>query len=389
MPAARAGRIRALALPPGEDFAAALDAAWQAGDAVLPLDPNAPAALTTEQVAAVRPEEPVPAGTAVCMLTSGSTGRPKGVLLSHHAVRASGDAARARLRLRPDDVWLSCLPWHHIGGLLVLLRARAWGTGLVIHDSFDVDRVAGEHDATLVSLVPTQLSRLLDAEVDLRQFRVILVGGAAPTPGLVDRARARGGNVVTTYGMTETCGGCVYDGQPLDAVDIRIGPDGRIAVRGPVLMTGYRDAAGNAGVASDGWFVTNDLGRWDNDRLVVSGRIDDVVVTGGANVPAQEVAGLLVSHPAVAEVFVGGVPDEEWGQRVVAFVVSSGTPPALSELRDWVRERAPVEYAPRQVVVLGELPLLGNGKVDRATLLRQATSERKAASQSADPPSVT
>ncbi|HEX3908415.1 MAG TPA: AMP-binding protein [Mycobacteriales bacterium] len=387
MPAPASGRLRGLDLPPGDDFIAALDAAWDNGDAVLPLDPRAPRAVTDRLVAAMRLDQPVDDGVALVIATSGSTGEPKGAQLSHAALEASARATHARIGLEPNDRWLSCLPWQHIGGLQVMLRARLLGIPLTVHERFEVDAVTAS-PATLVSLVPTQLLRLLDAGVDLRRFRAILLGGAAASPALLDRARDAGAAVVTTYGMSETAGGCVYDGRPLDGVEVTIADDGRIRIRGPVVMTGYRlrpDLTAEV-LSSDGWLTTGDLGEIAPDgRLAVKGRADDVIVSGGENVVAAEVAGVLAGHPDVVEVVVTGVLDEHWGQRVVAVLVARGErAPSLSELREFCAGRLPQAATPRGLVVVDELPRLPSGKPDRLAVLRLAQAT-PANSQSADP----
>jgi O-succinylbenzoic acid--CoA ligase len=366
-------------MPPGEEFAAALDEAWSAGSAVLPLDPDAPASARDRTLAAMRPELGAGDEVALVIATSGSTGEPKGAELTHSALAASARATMARIGQRDDDRWLACLPWHHIGGLQVLLRARLSGTPLAIHDRFDVARVAAEPDVTLVSLVPTQLVRLLDAGVDLSRFRAILLGGAGAPSSLLQRAAAAGAHVVTTYGMSETCGGCVYDGRPLDGVEVRLAEDGRVMLRGPVLMASYRlQPELTAQSLRDGWFVTNDLGSIDADgRLVVRGRVDDVVVTGGENVVTTDVAARLAAHPSVADVAVTGVEDAQWGQRVVAVVVPVASPPELADLRAWCRETLPPAAAPRQLVVVATIPRLASGKPDRLAVqaLAQSPSE--------------
>lgn len=375
MPAGGPGRLIALPLPPGEEFARRLAAAWADGDAVLPLDPAAAPAVTEGVLAAARPDAPVAPGTALCIATSGSTGAPKVVELSRAALDASADAAAARLEITAADCWLSCLPWHHIGGLQVLLRATRAGTGLVVQERFDVARVAADRDSTLVSLVPTQLARLLDAEVDLRRFRAILLGAAAAPASLLTRAAAAGARVVTTYGMTETCGGCVYDGRPLDGVQVRAGDDGRIHLRGPMLMSGYRldPAATAAAVLADGWLRTHDLGSWDGERLVVQGRADDVVVTGGENVALDEVVAVLATHPAYVDVAATAVVDPQWGAAVVAVVVPDGAAaPTLAELRQWYAARGRRVAAPRAVVTVDAIPRLASGKPDRRALHRLA-----------------
>jgi O-succinylbenzoic acid--CoA ligase len=325
----------------------------------------------------MRPLELVDADVALVIPTSGSTGEPKGAQLSHAALAASARATHARIGLEPGDHWLSCLPWQHIGGIQVMLRARLLGVPLTVHDRFDVDRVAAS-DATLTSLVPTQLLRLLDAGVDLSGFRAILLGGAAAPTALLDRARSAGARIVTTYGMSETAGGCVYDGVPLDGVTVRIDDEDRVCVRGPVLMAGYRlrpDLSAQSLI--DGWFVTSDLGEIDGDgRLRVTGRVDDVVTTGGEKVVASQVAAVLAAHPDLAEVAVTGVDDPEWGQRLVAVVAvrADGIAPSLAELRSWSSERLAAAARPRGIVVVAEIPRLASGKPDRREINRLAAA---------------
>jgi O-succinylbenzoic acid--CoA ligase len=265
------------------------------------------------------------------------------------------------------------MPWQHIGGIQVMLRARLLGIPLVVHDRFDPEHVAATQ-ATLTSLVPTQLVRLLDAGVDLSAFRAILLGGAAAPPALLARAAAAGVPVVPTYGMSETSGGCVYDGRPLDGVEVAVDADGRVLLRGPMLMSGYRRRPDLTREAfSDDWFVTSDLGQLDQEgRLHVTGRIDDVVVTGGEKVVASEVAAVLGGHPDISEVAVTGVADAEWGQRVVAVVVPRpGARIRLADLRVWCGDRMAAAARPREVVVVDEMPRLGSGKPDR--LARQSS----------------
>ncbi|HVY10162.1 MAG TPA: AMP-binding protein [Mycobacteriales bacterium] len=372
MPAAPTRRLISLALPPGEEFIAAFEQAWAAGDAVLPVDPHAPPAVVDNLLAAMRPDDPVEVGVALVIATSGSTGEPKGAQLRREALDASIDAAHARLGREADDVWLSCLPWHHIGGLQVMLRARRLGIPLVVHDRFDTQRFAAA-EATLTSLVPTQLAALLDAGVDLRRFRAILLGGAAASASLLARARAAGAAIVTTYGMSETAGGCVYDGRPLDGVQVKVLTDGRLAIRGPMLMSGYRGRADlTAQALAGGWLHTSDLGTVEDGTVTVTGRFDDVIVSGGENVVAGAVATAIGTHPAVTDVAVVGIPDERWGHRVVAVIEATEPVPTLEELRDWCRGVLPAASLPRQVVVVAALPRLPSGKADPAAVARLA-----------------
>jgi o-succinylbenzoate---CoA ligase len=361
---------------------------WSDGDAVLLLDPDAPVAHRTTLLRALRPDalvdlvegdgrtrplaDPLPtaAGTAVVVATSGSTGAPKGVVLTHDALAASTRASLARLGAAPGDRWALTLPTHHVAGLQVWLRAWATGT-----DPLDVDdlRALPGSGAAFVSLVPTQLARWLDELTGTGPppgtAPTVLLGGAAASTELLARAADAGLRVVTSYGMSETGGGCVYDGWPLDDVEVRLDDTGRVGLRGAVLATGYR---GDDAPLTDttGWFWTSDLGRRDPEgRLHVLGRADDVVVSGGENVPLALVRAALATHPAVADVAVIGRPDADWGQAVVALVVpAAGTAPTLEDLRAHVRADHPAAYAPRRLRLVPALPRDAMGKLPRARL---------------------
>jgi O-succinylbenzoic acid--CoA ligase len=304
-------------------------------------------------------EHPGPAVIA----TSGSSGTPKQVVLSREAVLASAAASAARLG--GVGPWLLALPSSYVAGLNVVVRSLVAGHrpqvlgDLSLHDTVVEDGY--------LSLVPTQLHRWLDSPEDaqaLSRFTAVLVGGGPVDALLKRRASNAGIRLVATYGMAETCGGCVYDGLPLDGVGLALAADGRVRLAGPVLFDGYLDdPAATAEVLVDGWFQTADAGRLDEDgRLHVLGRLDDMVVSGGVNVPAAAVAARLREHPDVVGAEVVGVPDPEWGHRVVAVLVGDLD---LDEARAWVGERHPRSWAPRAVVVVPELPMLSNGKVDR------------------------
>ena len=324
-----------------------------------------------------------PAGVRLVVETSGSTGAPKRVALSREAVLAAV-AASAR-RLGATGPWVLALPPTYIAGVQVVVRSLAAG-----HEPVLLDTSAGGSDrgwptgeGWFVSLVPTQLRRLLDGDgrdgdgavAALRRAHTVLLGGGPIDPALRQRAATAGIRVVATYGAAETAGGCVYDGLPLDGVAVAVGEGGRIRIGGPTLFDGYvDDPVLTAEVLVDGWYLTSDAGRLDDDgRLSVLGRTDDVVVTGGVNVPAVAVAARLREHPAVAAAEVLGVPDEEWGNRVVAFVTGEVT---LAEVRAWVAARHPRSWAPRDLVLLDDIPLLPNGKPDRQALLALAEPSR-------------
>ncbi|MGY1641178.1 o-succinylbenzoate--CoA ligase [Geodermatophilus sp. SYSU D00703] len=359
-------------LPP---LRAALD-----GTAPLAVLPPGPPAAVAAARAVLRPEEPLEPGADLVVATSGSTGGGRGVLLPAAAVRASGQATLDRLG--GPGGWLLALPVSAVAGLQVLCRSVLAGTrptvlarGERVADALARMPVGRRYTA----LVPTQLRRYLDAEPGaLRAFEAVLVGGAATDPALLARAREAGVTVVTTYGMTETAGGCVYDGEPLDGVRVRV-TEGGVELAGPVLALGYRlDPEGTAAAFADGWFRTRDAGALDADgRLTVHGRLDDVVVTGGVNVAPQAVEGVLREHPDVADAVVFGRPDAEWGQRVVAAVVPApGADPDLAALRPWVAERLGAPAAPRELHRIAAVPTLHTGKPDRRGLAAAVTDGR-------------
>lgn len=366
----------AIDLPGGGAFVGALQAAWERGDAVLPLDqrlpPPARRALAAAMGAAVvvhptgddllagaRPTEP---GDALVVATSGSTGQPKGVVLTHDAVAASTLAVHARLGVTAADHWLACLPLAHVGGLSVVTRALLSGMALTVLPRFEPDAVtaAARSGVTLTSLVATALDRI-DASI----FRRIVLGGGRPPAD-------RPANTVTTYGLTETGSGVVYDGVPLDGVEIDIAADGEVLVRGPMLLRCYRD--GSTPVDGAGWLHTDDVGRWLGEgserRLHVDGRRGDLIITGGENVWPDVIETVLAAHPLVADVGVAGVADPEWGQRVTAFVVpaDAGHPPTLDDLRDAVAEVLPRFMAPRALVLVDSLPRTNLHKLRRNIL---------------------
>jgi o-succinylbenzoate---CoA ligase len=380
----------ALDLPGGTGFLAALRATWDAGDAVAPLDPRLSADARQALLRALRPTRvigpdgethdlagglPVKAGDALVMATSGSSGRPKGVVLTHEALLASARATSHALGVDPGrHSWLACLPLAHIGGFSVVSRALLTGTPLTVHPGFDAERVeaAGKAGgASHVSLVATALRRL-----DPSAFTTVLLGGSRPPEALPP-------NAVTTYGMTETGSGVVYDGVVLDGVEVALsaasGTDksadtdaSEILLRAPMLMRCYRDGQTGRVLGPDGtktWFATGDAGHLHPDgTLSVSGRMGDMITTGGEKVWPDAVERVVAGHSAVAEVAVWKRPDEEWGERVVAWIVATGEPPRLDELRDLVADSLAPWAAPKELVFVESLPRTASGKVRRRAL---------------------
>ncbi|MFT7599059.1 MAG: O-succinylbenzoic acid--CoA ligase [Acidimicrobiales bacterium] len=372
--------VVAICLPGGPAFVEALQSVWAAGDAAFPVDTRLPdhelaRVMTTiaptsiieadgerRRLSAGHPAEP---GDALVIATSGTTGMPKGVVHTHEAVTASAEATSSGLGVDPsNDRWLCCLPLGHIGGLSVVTRSIITGTPVDVHPRFDATAVAeaATNGVTMVSLVTRALT-----QIDPTAFRTILLGGG-PSPADCPS------NAVTTYGLTETGSGVVYDRLPLDGVEINIADDGEIWLRGPMLLRAYRQATGGGMLHADpkdseGWFATGDMGDLDAEgRLAVHGRKGDVIVTGGEMVWPERAEQVLNRQPGISEAAIVGQPHPEWGQEVVAFVVPEGSGPHLGQLREAVRSELPIWYAPRRVELVDALPRTTLGKLQRSRL---------------------
>ncbi len=380
--------LRALAVPSGpcaNSLLSVLAGVLDGRDA--PLVPVPAGNLRESQLltSALRVGEPIDDDIALVVPTSGTTGTPKGAMLTAAALIAGASATHDRLG--GPGSWLLALPAHHIAGIQVLVRSLQAGTVPA-----EIDVTAGFDPAELpravaelgsgrryAAVVTNQLAKALDdpaaadalAELDA----VLLGGGPAPAP-VLERAAAAGVTVVRTYGSSETAGGCVYDGVPLDGVRVRIDHPaddgyGRIVIGGSTLAKGYRNPVDPDPFAEPGWFVTDDIGAVDDaGRLSVLGRADDAISTGGLTVLPGPVESALATHPAVAECAVFGVDDDRLGQRVVAAVVVNlgDLEPGLAELREVVIRALDHTAAPRELHIIDELPRRGIGKVDRRAL---------------------
>ena len=400
--------LRVLPVPPGaavrEVFPVLRDVLADRGPALLPVPADDPA-RTRLLIDAMdptvedgpdgpRPGLPIDPRAALVVSTSGSTGTPKGAMLSSAALAASAAATDAALG--GPGRWILALPGHHIAGLQVMLRSLRAGHEPVIVDvshGFDpaallsaVDSArAGGHRAYL-SLVPGQLAKVLDSDdpapaAALADLDAVLLGGAAAAPDLLARAAAAGIRVVRTYGMSETAGGCVYDGVPLDGVRLAFGDsgdddEGRVWISGPQLALGYRNAPDHEAFARPGWFRTDDAGRLEQDdrpgsdgRLRILGRLDEALSVGGLTLLPQTLEDALRRHAAVEDVVVVGLPDPRLGTRPVAAVTvrrgTERTARLADELRAHVTGLLGVHSAPRGIAVVEALPLLPGGKVDR------------------------
>jgi o-succinylbenzoate---CoA ligase len=383
---AQPGDLVAYALPPGGIWLDILAAHAASGASLLPVDIRLSAREQRAIVERARPRmlvtpddevmyaDPAPTDPErawIVVATSGVTGAPKLAELPRIALGSAVAGSLTALDASAFDPWVACLTPAHVGGLLVLLRGAMAGAPVDVFDPFDAARLLrlapeGGH----IALVPTMLRRLVAAAQDLSHLGGLLVGGSALDPALRDAAARLGARVVSTYGLTESCGGIVYDGVPFDGTRVRVASDGEIQLSGPTVMEGYRaDPSATADAFTlDGWLRTGDLGDLDPEgRLVVHGRADDAIRTGGETVWPDEVEAALRSHPGVADVAVAGVPDPEWGQRVAAWIVPAdrADPPTLDELRERCRQRIARFKAPSELILVDAIPRTPSGKVRR------------------------
>ncbi len=381
------GTLIPLDEPPGPEFVARLHAVAKLGAVAAPQrkgstpPPTGPPGGQTSH----DPPNRGPVGTfdrcetpdALCRVyTSGTTGEPSAVDLTSANFFHSAAGTAFALGVSPRDRWLCCVPLHHVAGLSILTRAAICGIGAVLHDGFDVDRVAEslqEDDVTLVSLVATQLVRLLDADVDLTGPRALIMGGGPIPIDAIEEATARGATVIQVYGMTETTSQITLleiadaerkagsAGRALLGAELRI-DEGEIMVRGKVV------APGSAG--EDGWLRTGDLGTIDSEGFLwVDGRLGDLIVTGGENVMPERVEEAIKSHPDVLDAAVVGRPDPEWQEAVTAVVVLT---PGATEDPEAIRAHCAQELAryevPKSFVFVSDLPRTASGKLMRSIL---------------------
>ena len=420
-----AQRLIALGVRPGQRVAVPLAteaksaqvlfAMCRIGAVLIPLDPNAPHAehdaligrahadhfFTRKQIADTKPAGTIEPRAAAphepwCIVyTSGSTGKPKGTILTRENLESNAAGAEGALHLTPQDRWLACLPFHHVGGLSVFVRAARTGFPVLARKRFDataaVDAII-EHRILVISLVPTMLHRMLEAGWSGERtpdVRAIIVGGGPAAPELIARARHADLPVAPTYGMTETSSMLTLlrpepetytehgnAGYPIPGASVSVGErpagetppgsSGDIWVTGPMVA----DATVDGSIPrTDGWMRTGDIGTINADgSLTVIGRGDDVIVTGGEKVRPSEVEAALVQHPEVVEAVVVGVPDAEWGQRVVAFLVTTDGAPEDEALREWLKSSLAPAKCPKTFHRVPELPSTAIGKPDRAAM---------------------
>jgi O-succinylbenzoic acid--CoA ligase len=383
-----AGSRVALALPDPTDFVIALHGCQLAGAAAVPVDLRLSDAERSQRLAGaeVVVSEPLVADMGrppkasgmmpsmfggdpqvAVMHTSGTTAAPKPVRLTYENFMASALGSAVALGLDPAERWLCPMPLTHVGGLSIPIRSAIYATTAVLHGRFDTEAVLSDlmdpaRQITLVSLVPTMLARLLDAGLQAPPtLRWALLGGGPISPALLERAEAAGVPVAPTYGMTEACSQIATFGWPLPGVEVRTS-GGEIRVRGAIVSPDEVDEFG--------WLNTGDLGEFDErERLVITGRKSDTIVTGGENVAPTEVEAALMSHPAVADAGVHAREDPEWGEAVVATVVlCDGAEVAPEELRAHCAARLAAFKVPKEIGFAKGLPRTPSGKLIRRQL---------------------
>lgn len=389
----------------GPPLAQAALRCWDDGRAILPINPAFTSAEVTALLEQLRPTlvagadsgpdsdtaataypggRPAPADTAAIVVTSGTEGTPKGVELTRAGMHVMGRGYSAGLAVTPGDRWLACLPLHHVASLGALARSYVTGVPCTVHDGFDLERVARsprDEGTTIVSLVPTAMRRLLDAGAPLHEFRIVISGGAPCPPALRARAEREGVAVVDAYGLSETWGGFALDGVPIAGAEVRVGDDrGEILVRGEMVMRAYRLSPIRSAdvIDADGWLRTGDIGVVDAvGRVHVTDRLKDLVITGGVNVSPTEVEAALAHHPDVHDVCVVGVPDDEWGELVVAFVVprAGARPPSIEALRAFGRQMLSGPKLPRAARAVDVIPRTASGKPLRRLLRDSPVTE--------------
>ncbi len=383
----------ALALPPGEEFVIALHGCLLAGVAAVPVDlrlseqerglrlagaevvASEPLRGSADAISRAIGGDPPTAASRTAgddppvavMHTSGTTAAPKPVVLTHSNFLASALGSAVALGLDPAERWLCPMPLAHVGGLSIPIRSAIYATTAVLHGRFDTDAVLTElmdpaRRVTVVSLVPTMLARLLDAGLERPPtLRWALLGGGPIPPALLTRATAAAVPVAPTYGMTEACSQIATFGWPVPGVEVGISA-GEVLVRGAVVSA--------AALSDDGWLHTGDLGTVDErGRLQITGRKADTIITGGENVAPVEVEATLLEHPAVADAGVCGLPDSEWGEKLVAIVVlRDGLTVEAEQLRSFCADRLAPFKVPKAVEFADELPRTVSGKLIRREL---------------------
>jgi len=347
-----------------------------------------PKLTETERNAALGAADPgmvaLPDDAALIVFTSGTTGEPRAVVLTRTALLASANASAANLGWQPNDCWLLAMPIARVGGLSILTRCLAARRAMALAPGFDAAKLPGwieRHRATLISLVPTMLERVLNQHPDWRPpefLRAVLIGGAATSPRLLERAARRRLPIIITFGCTETCSQvvatpyeCRYEagysgaGRPLPGAQVRV-VGGRIEVRGPMRMSGY---VGQPPVDPQAWFDTGDLGEFDAEGFLhVRGRASDEINTGGEKVHPLEVERLLEAYPGIDAAAVFGVADETWGQVVAAAIVTPREPIDEQKLVEFLRTRLASYKLPRLICAVPALPQSAAGKLERAAL---------------------
>ena len=361
-------------MPASNEFVNTLKRIWESGDAAFPIDQRLPdmmkrglverfgasSVITADETSKISDGKPVESGDALVIATSGSSGEQKGAVHTHDSIEAAALATGAFLKCNASDHWLACISLAHVGGMSVITRALQFESALSISTSVSqeiIDKAVAD-GATLTSLVPTSVSSL-----NVSGFRQVLVGGSKPFRELPQ-------NAVVTYGLTETFGGVVYNGDALDGVDVRLNSESEIEIMSRSLMRCYRNDPLADTFTSDGWFRTGDIGEFVESKLSVLGRRDELINTGGYKVWPKSVEQTVSSLESVADCAVAGIADEKWGSAVALWLVVAGNQKvSLDDIRNHVKKSMPDYCAPQKLFVVSQIPRTALGKVRMSELI--------------------
>lgn len=371
----------ALDMPASNEIVSIIKSVWEDGDAFIPIDQRLPQSAKRKLLEEVQPSQvldsqwtriklangrPVEDGQCLAMATSGTTGTPKVVMYDMRHIEASARTTSTFIGVNKNDRWLCCLPIAHIGGLSVILRSIITELEVEVHNGFNAEQVvnAASRGSTLVSLVPATLM-----QINPSMFRKIILGGSKPPLVMPD-------NAFSTYGLTETGSGVVYNHVPLPGLEIKISDKQQVLLRGPMIAKTYRN--GSAICDDHGWLHTNDAGEFSNGKLQIFGRLDEVINSGGEKVFPALVESVLSSNAKIAKMAILGTPDPKWGEAVTAVIVpkSNSLVPTLEELRTQVKEHLPSYAAPTKIILVQDLPMTSLGKIQKQVLLRQLKSNQ-------------
>lgn len=321
--------------------------------------------------------EKVPPRVALVVNTSGSSALAKEVGISAAALIAGAKGANKFLGAKPGQIWSLLLPLNHIAGINVLVRSLELGT-----EPMDLrNSVAKYPFADFTAIVPTQLYRALNGDSALLEHLIsaqaVLVGGSALSSQLRQAGQQSGVNIVETYGMTETSGGCIYNGQPIEGTEFEVDDLGIISISGKSLATTYlNDPQSWDEQFRNGYFVTSDIGYIKNEKLFVTGRRDDVIISGGENISLSAVEELISDTFTGIQCAAFAIEDQQWGQ-ILQLAIAGELKPDPSAINEYLSTKISQAAKVKNIIYISELPRTSIGKIDRRKLAEIATQANR------------